>query len=68
MGPYSEALQFQRATSIKRLLDENPQLSEEYKSIWKKHLMNLALNETTYNYRVKNIYSNMRKGPVIEYD
>lgn len=68
MGPYSEARQIERAEAIKHLLESNPQLSEEYRSIWKKHLMNLALNETTYNYRVKNIYSNLKKGPVIEYD
>jgi|TARA_B100001094_G_scaffold120339_1_gene116054 ketopantoate reductase len=60
MGPYSEEKQFQRATSIKRLLDDNPKLDPLYKAMWKKHLLNLALNETTYNYRVKNIYINMK--------
>tara|TARA_B100001057_G_scaffold306455_1_gene306585 strand:+ start:3983 stop:4189 length:207 start_codon:yes stop_codon:yes gene_type:complete len=61
MGPYSEDKQFQRATSIARLLDDNPKMDPLYRAIWKKHLLNLALNETTYNYRVKNIYSNMRR-------
>ena len=61
MGPYSEDKQFQRATSIKRLLDDNPDMDPLYRAIWNKHLMNLALNETTYNYRVKNIYSNLRR-------
>ena len=57
MGPYSETKQMQRAESIKYLLDSNPQLCLYMKSIWKKHLNNLALNETTYNYRVKHVYS-----------
>ena len=57
MGPYSEAKQMERAESIKRLLDTNPQLDPVYKSMWMKHLSNLALNETTYNYRVKHVYS-----------
>jgi len=60
MGPFSEEMQFKRATSIKRLLDTNPDLDPLYKAMWKKHLLNLALNETTYNYRVKNIYENMK--------
>ena len=59
MGPYSEEKQLQRAEAIRFLLKNNPDLPEDYKSIWKKHLSNLALNETTYNYRVKAIYSNM---------
>jgi hypothetical protein len=57
MGPYSEEKQFQRATSIKRLLETNPQLDPLYRAIWEKHLLNLAHNETTYNYRVKHVYS-----------
>ena len=60
MGPYSEERQYQRAEAIKFLLENNPHLPEDYKSIWKKHLSNLALNEATYNYRVKAIYSNMK--------
>lgn len=60
MGPYSEEMQFKRATAIERLLNENPKLDPLYKAMWKKHLLNLALNETTYNYRVKHIYSNMK--------
>ena len=67
MGPYSEEVQFKRATAIKRLLDSNPQLDPLYKAMWKKHLLNLAQNETTYNYRVKNIYQHMKKGPAIEW-
>ena len=57
MGPYSEDRQFQRATAIKRLLDNNPDLDPLYRAMWSKHLNNLALNESTYNYRVKHVYS-----------
>jgi hypothetical protein len=57
MGPYSEAKQLQRAESIQRLLDNNPQLDPSYRAVWQKHLINLANNETTYNYRVKHVYS-----------
>jgi hypothetical protein len=67
MGPYSEDKQFQRAVSIQRLLEDNPDLDPQYKNIWQKHLLNLANNETTYNYRVKHIYSQMRKGPLVEW-
>lgn len=67
MGPYSEEKQFERATAIKRLLDNNPDLPTDYRAIWQKHLWNLSYNETTYNYRVKNIYSNMRRGPWIDW-
>jgi len=57
MGPYSEAKQYQRAEAIQRLLDNNPDLDPLYRAMWEKHLINLARNETTYNYRVKHIYS-----------
>ena len=57
MGPYSEAKQYQRAEAIQRLLENNPDLDPLYKAMWQKHLNNLALNETTYNYRVKHVYS-----------
>ena len=56
MGPYSEAKQYQRAEAIQRLLENNPDLDPLYKAMWQKHLNNLALNETTYNYRVKHVY------------
>ena len=68
MGPYSEDKQFQRAEAIKHLLENNPQLPDDYKSIWRKHLSNLALNETTYNYRVKAIYSHMNRKPLVEWN
>ena len=45
MGPYSEDRQFQRATAIKRLLENNPDLDPLYQAMWKKHLNNLALND-----------------------
>ena len=56
MGPYSEERQYQRAEAIKFLLDNNPDIEPSYRAIWEKHLLNLAHNEATYNYRVKNIY------------
>ena len=67
MGPYSEDIQYKRASAIQRLLDNNPDLDPLYRAMWNKHLINLAKNETTYNYRVKNIYQHMRKGPFVEW-
>ena len=67
MGPYSEEVQYKRASAIQRLLDNNPDLDPLYRAMWNKHLINLAKNETTYNYRVKNIYQHMRKGPFVEW-
>ena len=67
MGPYSEEVQYNRASAIQRLLDNNPDLDPLYRAMWNKHLINLARNETTYNYRVKNIYQHMRKGPIVEW-
>jgi 3-methyladenine DNA glycosylase/8-oxoguanine DNA glycosylase len=61
MGPFSEDRQYQRAESIKRLLDTNPQLDPVYKAMWQDKLKGLALNESTYNFRVKTIYSQMKK-------
>ena len=60
MGPYSEDKQIQRADSIKRLLETNPQMSEHMKAIWNKHLLNLAGNEDEYVARVKSIYSTLK--------
>ena len=57
MGPYSEDKQLQRAENIQRLLDNNPQIEPAYRAMWQKHLINIANNETTYNYRVKHVYS-----------
>jgi len=68
MGPYCEEKQFERATAIKRLLDTNPQLDELTRAMWERHLRNLAHNETQYNYRVKQIYSQMKRKGVIEYE
>ena len=62
MGPYSEEKQFQRAESIKALLDNNPQLDPIYKAMWQDKLKGLALNETTYNFRVRSIYQKLQKG------
>jgi hypothetical protein len=66
MGPYSEERQYQRAESIARLLESD--LTDDARIIWQRHLQNLATTETQYNYRVKEIYSKMKKGPIIEWD
>ena len=61
MGPFSEQKQIERAESIQRLLDSNPQLDDHMKGIWLKHQRNLCLNEDEYNKRVKDIYTNSFK-------
>jgi len=61
MGPFSEQKQIERADSIQRLLDSNPQLDDHMKGIWLKHQRNLCLNEDEYNARVKAIFSNMKR-------
>ena len=66
MGPFSEDRQYQRAESIKRLLDTNSQLDPVYKAMWQDKLKGLALNESTYNFRVKTIYSQMKKEPWVK--
>jgi len=60
MGPYSEQRQFQRAEAIQNLLATNPQLDTRTRTMWENHLRNLCANETTYNYRVKTIYSQLQ--------
>lgn len=67
MGPFSDKTQFERAGAIKRLLDNNPQMDDYMKSIWEKHLRNLALNEDEYNKRVKNIYNKIRPVGIFDY-
>jgi len=67
MGPYSEEVQFNRATAIKRLLDNNPNLDPLYRAMGKKHLLNPAQHENTYNYPAENIDQHMRKGPIVEW-
>ena len=68
MGPYCEERQYQRAVAIQHLLATNPQLSAETRAIWERHLMNLSHNEETYNYRVKHIYSQMKREGIISYE
>jgi len=60
MGPFSEQKQLERADSIKRLLETNPQMDDYMKSIWKKHAMNITFNEEEYNRRVKTIYCQLQ--------
>ena len=61
MGPYSEEKQFERAVAIEQLLDRNPDLDPRMKAIWESHLRNLSRDEATYNFRVKQIYTDMVK-------
>ena len=60
MGPFSEQKQLERADSIKRLLETNPQMDDYMKSIWKKHAMNISFDEEEYNRRVRSIYSTIK--------
>ena len=45
MGPWSEELQFKRADSIRRLLENNPQLDELTRGMWENKLRSLAMQE-----------------------
>ena len=67
MGPYSEDKQMERAESIKRLLDHNPQLDRLYRIMWENKLRALATNEESYNARVKATYSHLEKKPIIDW-
>lgn len=62
MGPYSDLKQIKRAGAIKRLLDNNPQLDDQTKIMWSRHLKNLSVSEEEYNERVISTYSKMKKG------
>lgn len=64
MGPFSEEIQYKRATSIKRLLQQNPQLDELTRAMWESKLKNLALTEERYNARVRSIFSGMQRSPL----
>lgn len=57
MGPFSEKKQLERADSIKRLLDTNPQLDDVSRAMWRNKAKNLALTEDEYNRRVKELFS-----------
>ena len=65
MGPYSEDMQFKRADAIVSLLQRSPNLPDTTKAMWQNHLANLSRNETTYNYRVKEIYSKLKRDGVV---
>ena len=64
MGPYSEEKQYQRAASIKRLRDTNPQLDELTREMWEQKARDIAMTEDRYNARVKAIFSNLKRQPV----
>ena len=60
MGPFSEQKQLERADSIKRLLETNPQMDDYMKSIWAKHAMNISFDQDEYNRKVRAIYSTIK--------
>lgn len=62
MGPYNEDRQIQRAGAIERLLKNNPQLSEDTRNMWQKHLKDLSVSEEEYNAKVKSVYGKMTRG------
>ena len=64
MGPFSEELQYKRATNIKRLLQQNPQLDELTLAMWETKLKNLAMDEERYNARVRAIFSGIKRSPL----
>jgi len=67
MGPYSETLQNKRKANLE-LVIANPNLSDDMKRIWTKHLNNLAVNEDEYNARVVNVFQNIRKGGIYDFE
>ena len=66
MGPFSEEKQYQRADSIRRLLENNPQMDELTTAMWQSKLKNLALTEERYNARVRSIFEQVKKSPLVE--
>jgi len=68
MGPFSEEKQFQRAKAIERLIKNNPDLDELTLNMWKTKLKNLALDEERYNARVRSIFENMKKHPLVKWN
>lgn len=60
MGPWSEARQLERAENIVRVLS-NPELPNDARRIWEKHLANLAKSEGQYNARVVKLWQDVRQ-------
>jgi len=60
MGPFDIDRQLARRESVKRLLDQ-PNLPESARDLWCRVLNNIALDEHTYNERVRETYRNHRK-------
>lgn len=65
MGPYSEERQFQRADAIASLLKQ--ELPDTARAMWEGHLRNLARNETQYNYRVAEVYRNIKTQGIVQW-
>ena len=59
MGPWQEEQQTQRALAIERVLS-NPNLPEDTRVIWERHLRGLSRSEAQYNARVREVYTEMR--------
>ena len=66
MGPFSEEKQYQRAKAIEGLLERNPQMVELTTAMWQSKLKNLALTEERYNARVRSIFEQIKKSPLVE--
>lgn len=59
MGPWSEERQTARAENILRIL-ANPDLPQETRAMWERHLRGLSRSEAQYNARVVQLYTEMR--------
>ena len=66
MGPFSEEKQYQRAKAIEGLLERNPQMDELTTAMWQSKLKNLSLTEERYNARVRSIFEQIKKSPLVE--
>jgi len=58
MGPWNKDRQLERAKAVERLLQQ-PKLNDWARQYWSGVLENLATNESQYNRRVKQTYSNL---------
>jgi len=58
MGPYSEQRQLERAQTLERILSQD--LTDEARQMWTRHLRNLSRSEAQYNYRVRELYTQVK--------
>jgi len=66
MGPFDIDRQYARMESVKRLLSRD-NLPTETRELWTRVLHNIALDEDTYNMRVRWAYRNHTR-KLIDYD